>query len=149
VTPSPAIAEFVAAWESCSLVPYLDPVGLLTIGYGHRIPVGGDRSPITQDEANTLLANDLTMTMRGISMYVSADWTQQQADAICSLAFNCGVRAIAHSHLVALFNDGQTALAAEQFLVWDHANGEVLSGLANRRKAEQAIFYFGDYSGKP
>ena len=147
--PSSDLVTFVQGWESCSLVPYLDPVGLLTIGYGHRIPVGGDRSPITQEEANQLLLNDLAATMRGLSMFVSADWNQQQADALCSLAYNCGVHAIGNSHLMALFNEGSTGLAAEQFLAWDHAGGVEVAGLLNRRKAEQAIFYFNDYSGRP
>jgi lysozyme len=149
MTPSIDLTNFVAGWESCSLAPYLDPVGLVTIGYGHRIPVGGDRSPITQDQANALLAQDLTNTMRGLSLYVSTDWNQQQADALTSLAFNCGVPAIAHSHLMALFNWPDLEGASEQFLVWDHTNGHVVPGLLKRRYAEQAIFLNADYSDRP
>jgi lysozyme len=149
MTPSADLIQFVSGWESCQLTPYLDPVGLPTIGYGHRLPPGASRDPITQDEAATILATDLSATMRGLSMAVSADWSQQQADALCDLAFNCGVHAIANSHLMALFNTGDDAGALAQFLVWDHAGGGVSSGLLKRRLAEQAIFTRGDYSGRP
>src|SRR5271166_6985914 len=116
--PTVALIDFVAAWESCSLTAYQDPVGLWTIGYGHLIPPGGSREPITQEEANQLLANDLVASMRGISMWVSADWNQQQADALCSLAFNCGVQAIGNSHLISLFNSGDNEGAAQEFPRW-------------------------------
>ena len=149
MAPSDALVAFVAAWESCSLSPYLDPAGLVTIGYGHRIPVGGDRSSITQDEANQLLQQDLGASMRSLMLYVTADWNQQQADALCSLAFNCGGVAIGNSHLVALFNDGDEDGACEQFVRWDHINGTVSDGLLKRRVSEQAIFANNDYSGRP
>jgi lysozyme len=149
MAPSTDLVEFVKGWESCSLAPYLDAVGLLTVGYGHRIPVGGDRTPITQQEADAMLAMDLDTTMRGIASEVNVAWTQQQADALCSLAYNCGVTAIINSHLMALFNAGKVAQAAEEFMRWDHAGGRIMDGLTKRRKAEQGIFYFGDYSGRP
>jgi len=147
--PSDALTSFVAAWESCSLSPYLDPVGLLTIGYGHRIPVGGDRSSITEPQAHALLAQDLANAMRGLMMYVTVDWSQQQADALCSLAFNCGGTAIGNSHLMALYNQDDWTGVAIEWLRWDHANGSVEPGLLDRRKAELAIFEDNDYSGRP
>lgn len=144
------MVTFVAAWEGCSLTAYRDPVGIWTIGYGHKVPLGGSRDPISQQEATDLLQADLGATMRGLMMYINSDIDpkQNEADAICSLAFNVGVNAVSNSHLLYLYNEGLNGSAAMEFPRWNGAGGQVLPGLVKRRAAEQQIFLYGTYDGR-
>ena len=84
-------------------------------------------------------------------MYVTCDPTQQQYDAILSLAYNEGVSAIGHSTLMQHLNDGDPAGASYQFPKWVYANDPVSHlmvvqpGLVKRRAAERNIFDYGTY----
>lgn len=153
MTPSELLIAFVQGWEQCRLEPYLDDAGHWTVGWGHLLPPSDMRGELTQPQADTLLVDDLNATSRGLSFHVSSDPSQQQWDAMVSLAYNEGVRAIANSTLLAHVNASEWEEAAYQFPKWcyEHRDGQLVmsAGLAKRRMAERAIFTDGDYSGRP
>ena len=65
--------------------------------------------------------------------------TQNQFDALVSLTYNIGSGAFNNSTLLKL-NKGDYQGAADQFLVWNKADGKVMKGLVRRREAERALF---------
>jgi lysozyme len=139
--------QMIENWEGDQLTAYRDPVGVLTIGYGHT---GSDVIPgltITEDQADVLLTNDLHKFELAVNALCgSAPTTQNQFDALVSFAFNLGAAALKTSTLLALHLAGNYPDAADEFLKWDHAGGEVLPGLLARRQGEAAVYLTGTYS---
>jgi lysozyme len=149
VNYSPELVDFVKAWESCRLIPYLDVVNIWTCGYGHVLKPADPHEEWTQQYADAKLEEDLDTTGGFLQGYMTRDASQQQFDALLSLAFNCGVGAIGKSALMAMFNRGENDACADRFRLWDHAGGHEVHGLERRREAERAIFLNGDYGGRP
>lgn len=79
-----------------------------------------------------------------LAPHLSRTPTVNQAAALLSLAYNIGAGALSTSLLLAKFNAGDMAGAAEEFPRWDKARiGGVLkplAGLAARRRRERALF---------
>lgn len=131
--------ELIKRFEGCRLSAYLDAVGVPTIGYGSTEGVTmGDT--ITQDEAETLLLEDLARFERCVTDAVKVPIDQNAFDALVSFAFNVGCGALEKSTLLKLLNAGDHKAAAEQFKRWDKAGGNALAGLTKRRAAEAALF---------
>lgn len=148
MTPSPELVAFVAAWEDFRQYAYLDMVGVPTIGYGFTRGVQmGDT--MTRAEADARLAATLADYWARLQPFLTREPSQQQADALTSIAYNCGVDAIGNSGLVARFNEGDDDGVCERFLRWSRAGGRVVPGLLRRRQAEVAIYQRGDYSWLP
>jgi lysozyme len=135
--------------------PYLDPVGIWTIGWGHAISVGGrflrgkenrkaarDLYPggITLEQAEELLRGDLLDTCRDVAALAKVPLTENQFAALVSFAFNCGSGNLAKSTLLKKLNQADHAGAAAEFPRWNKAGGKVLAGLTRRREAEAALF---------
>jgi lysozyme len=135
--------------------PYLDPVGIWTIGWGHAISVGGqllrgkekrkaarDLYPggITLEQAELLLRGDLLDTCRDVAALIKVPLTDNQFAALVSFAFNCGGGNLAKSTLLKKLNQGDYAGAAAEFGRWNKAGGKVLAGLTRRREAEAELF---------
>jgi lysozyme len=129
-----------AKFEGCSLTAYQDMVGVWTIGYGHT---GRDVLPgltITQDQANALLASDIAGAAAYVNQIVTTALQQNQFDALVDFVFNLGRAAFGGSTMLKQLNAGDFAAAADQFVLWDHAGGQVVRGLLLRRQAEAAMF---------
>jgi lysozyme len=149
VKASSDLLAFVKAWEGCVLKPYADSAGYMTVGYGHKLPVHASRDEITQAQADAYLESDIERTCVGLDLCVPAETAQREFDALVSLAFNVGVRAVRDSTLLKRLSEGDVIAAAAEFPKWAHAAGKVVDGILKRRYAEQAIFQDGDYSGRP
>jgi hypothetical protein len=65
---------------------------------------------------------------------------QNQFDALVSFAYNVGIGALSSSTMLKKIKSGNMVGAADEFLRWVNAGGEVLEGLVNRRKDERALF---------
>jgi len=127
-------------FEGCRLTAYQDVVGVWTIGYGETKDVYPGMT-ITQDQAEAMLRTRIAQDFEpGVLVALSRQPTQQQFDAMVSLAYNIGTGAFGKSTLVRKFNAGDMQGAADQFLVWNRAGGKVVSGLVRRREAERALF---------
>lgn len=138
-----------------NLDPYLDPVGIWTIGYGHAIRAGGrflrgekDRARatalypngLTRAQAETLLAADALDTARDVEAIVPTTANDHQFGALVSFAFNAGASALATSTLLRKFKAGDAGGAAKEFERWVKAGNTTLLGLVRRRQAEAALF---------
>lgn len=127
-------------FEGFRAAPYQCQAGVWTIGYGHTKGVKKETLLVTESEANTLLAADLSATERSIARLVYKPLTQPQFDALCSFTFNLGGGALQRSSLRMALNRGDYESAANQFLRWTWAGGVKRAGLLHRRKAERALF---------
>ena len=136
--------EFIRQLEGEKLTAYPDIVGIWTIGVGHTGFVDGKPvargMAITKEKSKEILTADLKRFESAVNDAVKVTLTQNQFDALVSLAFNIGEGAFARSMLVNKLNAGDKKGAAEQFLVWKNAGGRVSQGLLNRRQKEKAMF---------
>ena len=146
--------ELMKFFEGDRLEAYKDGGGILTIGRGHTRFAEGFAIiglTLTPEQVEKLFAWDLAPDETDVSEMVGVQ-PQYRFDAILSLAFNVGVPAVKSSTLLKLLRRGSMALAAEEFLKWDHGGGIEVAGLLNRRKAERRLFlgeaWFRDEEGK-
>lgn len=127
-------------FEGCRLVAYRDPVGIVTIGYGHTGPDVRVGMVITQNQADALLGEDLAHCAAAVRPLVAVDLADHQFSALVSLAYNVGTHALHKSTLLRLLNRADYWGAANQFSVWNRAGGQVFNGLVLRRSAERDLF---------
>ena len=135
--------------------PYLDPVGIWTIGWGHAITFQGrflkgeaDRAQvlalypqgITMAQAQSLLQSDLMNAGRDVSSVVSVALNDNQFGALTSFTFNLGIGNLKSSTLLKKLNQGDYQGAADEFGRWVMADGKPFPGLVKRRAAERALF---------
>lgn len=127
-------------FEGCKLVPYLCPAGKPTIGIGHVIQASESFSTITLQEAMDLFFKDLAPIEVAITRALKMDIMQCEFDALCSFAFNLGIRALLGSTLFKLLNKGCIIEAADEFARWNKVAGKPMAGLTLRRQAEKDLF---------
>lgn len=144
---SEAGLALIKRFEGCSLVAYPDPAtggAPWTIGFGWTQPVDGvavhPGMVISMVKAEELLRRGGVSYEHALNKLIKVPVTQNQFDALVSLAYNIGTRAFSTSTLLRLLNQRDYAGAADQFLRWDKANGKVMPGLTRRRYAERAVF---------
>ena len=141
--------------STANLDPYLDPIGIWTIGWGHAIVVGKDflrgkqnrarafalyPGGLTIPEAETLLRADVMDKCRDVDSLVKVSLNDNQYAAIVSFTFNLGIGNLKQSTLLKKVNAGDFAGAANEFAKWNKAGGKVLAGLTRRRAAEAELF---------
>lgn len=131
--------DLIKSFEGCKLKSYLCSAGVLTIGYGHTGGVKPEQT-ITQEQADSLLKEDLVKFEVVVNRLLKAEVSQNQYDALVSFAFNCGEGNLAKSTLLKLVNEGKHREAGVQFLRWNKAAGVVVAGLTRRRQAEKELF---------
>lgn len=130
--------------EGCRCQAYQDQAGVWTIGYGHTGPDVHAGLVITPQQAEALLAQDVSKAAACINNSVSVALSQDEFDALVDFAFNIGVGAFEKSTMLVDLNDSNFTAAAQQFELWDHAGGQVVAGLLNRRNQEAALFETSD-----
>ena len=139
----------IARREGNKLKAYKDSVGIWTIGVGHTTAAGLPKVAaglvITAAQSDEILSRDLAKFENAVNGAVKVPLSQNQFDALVSLAFNIGGGAFAKSTLVRKLNKGDYRGAADSFMNWNKAGGKVLDGLTKRRNEERAQFL----SGKP
>lgn len=133
----------IEAFEGLFLHPYQDSVGVWTIGYGHTTAAGGmpvtrSTPPITAEQADALLGEDLARVEANVIRCITASMTQGEFDALVSFDFNTG--ALKRSSIDDAFNAGHKDKATQVLLLYNHAGGKVLAGLTRRREAEKLLF---------
>lgn len=141
---SAAGRKAIAKHEGNKLEAYLCPAGVWTIGVGHTAGAGLPHPKagmkITAEESDEILSRDLVTFEKAVLKAVKVPLTQNQFDALVSLAFNIGAGAFAKSTLVRKLNAGDYKGASAQFDVWNKAGGSVMKGLVSRRASERALF---------
>ncbi|MBU6229460.1 MAG: lysozyme [Cyanobacteria bacterium REEB459] len=120
-----------------------------TIGYGHTSAAGPPPVypglTITVAEAETILKRDLEKFERSVNQVVTRTPSSDQFSAMVSFAFNAGTNSLRDSTLLKKHNAGDFAGAADEFLRWVYAGGQIMPGLQRRRKAERALYLSQDY----
>jgi len=132
--------DLVKEFEELRLEPYLDPVGIPTIGWGHTAGVTMEMGAIDYDKAEEFLRIDLRDAEHGVDAFVDVELTQGQYDALVSFTFNVGVGNLRISTLARKLNDKDYSGASKEFLRWVFARGKRLKGLERRRRAEMELF---------
>lgn len=131
--------------------PYLDAVGVPTIGYGSTKYENGKKvtmqdAPITEARASQLLANTLVDYENAVLKALKVKVNQNQFDALVSFAYNVGAFGMAGSTLLKKINAGiiDTETITYWFGVWNKGTIKgkkvVLPGLVTRRKKEANLF---------
>lgn len=132
-------------FEGCRLTAYKCPAGIWTIGYGHTGYVSGKKikegMTITQQGADTLLSQDISLFVKAVNASLTGTITQNQFDALVSFAYNIGINAFKISTLLKLVNQKKFNLIHDEFLKWDKVNKKSCEGLKNRRIKESELFY--------
>lgn len=128
---------------------YLDPVGIPTIGYGHRVwPDERARfqgRTLSEDEATELMRTDLALAsgeVDRLTAFADTSLADYQRDALTSFTFNLGAKRFEGSTLRQTVLHGKPQEAARQFIRWIYAGDKVQGGLVKRRHAE-AVWYLG------
>jgi lysozyme len=138
--------RLIAKYEGFRREPYLDAVGVPTIGYGNTFytdnrKVSMQDKPITEEQGRTLL-KEIVKTFEKDVLKVVPKLNQNQFDAVVSLVYNIGIGNFNSSTLLKRIkanpNDPDIKY---QFSRWNKAGGKELLGLTRRRK-EEADLYF-------
>lgn len=138
-----------------NLDPYLDPLGIWSIGWGHAIRYNGRllrgaadaalakslfSSGITLAEAESLLVDDVRLD----EIYLNGvlpGLTQCEFDAVCSFVFNVGIGNFDDSTLLRKLKAGDKSGASREFGRWiygtdEHGKKIALPGQVTRRATE-------------
>lgn len=129
----------IKSFEQCRLTAYQDQRGIWTVGWGHTGPAVTAQSVCSQADADTWLVQDTYAAQKAVTRSVDIALTQNQFDALVSFTFNVGAGNFSSSTLLRYVNAGVPA-AADEFLRWDHVDGQTSAGLLRRRQAERALF---------
>jgi lysozyme len=142
---SPNGIKFLVKEEGMILHPYLDAVGIPTIGVGCTYYTDGTRvkmtdPPITEEDAILLFRNVLKHYETTVWSSTRDDINQNQFDALVSLCFNIGAGALKSSTVLKRVNkDPSDPLIHDAFLMWKNAGGKPI--LLKRRKRESALYF--------
>lgn len=130
--------ELIKRFEGLRLKAYKCPAGVWTIGWGHTKDVKAGQE-ITEHQAEAILDVDLDAYESAVEELCPGA-NENQFAALVSFAFNLGVNALTKSTLRRKYLAGDAEGAANEFLKWTRAGGNVLAGLVKRRKAERDLF---------
>ncbi|WP_431210457.1 lysozyme [Puia sp. P3] len=151
MAPSGNCIDLIKSQEGLVLHPYLDQASVPTIGYGTTRYPGGAHvtmkdGPITQQQAENYLHNDLQDTGVAVNAMVPQGLNQNQFDALVDFAYNVGTGALHGSTLLKLVkaNSADPSIG-DAFQMWDkiHVDGKLVvnDGLLKRRKAEAELYF--------
>ena len=93
---------------------------------------------ITEQQAETLLREDLKYFERAVSELIDVSLLQQEFDATVSFTFNCGKGSLQESTFRKRINKGEhkPTCFREEFPKWVNGANGPLPGLVRRRDAE-------------
>lgn len=127
--------SLIARYEGLVQKPYRDPVGILTVCYGHT---GKDieQRRYSKAECTAMLQKDI---QRHVPKCLTVPLTEMQQAAFVSLAYNIGVGAFCKSPAFKAAQSGDMATACKKIELHRKAGGKVLPGLVKRRAFERAL----------
>lgn len=139
--------NLVKKFEGFYPTPYFDIAGVKTLGYGMTSKEIAGLSSVTEKQASNMLEHLLNnkyalpikndLDKRGVKL------TQNQFDALVSMAYNIGVGGVLGSTLYKNICNGirDKATITANFQAWSKANGKIVSGLYRRRTEEAEMFF--------
>jgi len=136
--------DLIKHFEGFISKPYLCPAGVATIGYGSTKYVDGKKVKLNdkatnENEATLLLKNTLTIYENIVNKKVKVQLKQSQFDALVSHTYNTG----GSNTLFNLINNEANAESIKKWFETKYisANGKLLKGLVERRKAESKLYF--------
>ena len=136
--------SLIKKFEGCELKAYRCAANVLTIGYGSTKGVTEDME-ITQEEAESLLQEEMHEYEGYINDMVKVPLEQHQFDSMVSWVFNLGSGNLSSSTLLKKLNNSEYDEVPAQIRRWNKAGGKVLDGLIRRREAEAKMFMNEDW----
>lgn len=149
---SDACIDLIKRYEGFSAKMYYEN-GYWYVGYGSQVAKDAYPDGVTEEEATELVRGELataeaainrTATQYGLAL------TQGQFDALVDFTFTLGDSWLRGTNLLIKLVRGDVELSSREtvraFGVWSHVGGAVLSGLAERRLEEAALYLYGDAS---
>ncbi len=141
-------------FESCKLRPYLDAIGLPTIGWGTTVYDNGAKvslrdAAITQKRADELLEKDLVKFSEQVKKLLKVELTDDQFSALVVFTYNVGGGNLEDSTLLKKINKNpKDETIGGEFGRWNKAkvNGKLtpLLGLTRRRLSERKLYMEGE-----
>jgi lysozyme len=124
--------------------------GKITVGWGHAEPAKKSHykkgQVITREEAKKLLQKDLSDAADGVRR-IFKEWkekgierkiTQDQFDALVSMAYNMGITGLRHSEVIQHIKKGDYKTAGES--IKKQSLSKKFTGLESRREREADLF---------
>jgi len=146
---SAELIDFVKSYEGFSAIAYDDSTGVIAIGYGTTRKDYVALGSITEIQATQFLKEEINDMAKQIKSNLDSKGVvlnQNQFDALCSFAYNCGVGALFGSTLYKrILNGVRDSSLKDNFTAWSKAGGKTMQGLINRRIEEYQIFTNADY----
>lgn len=146
--------NLIKSFEGFSAKAYhdkIDPPNVDTIGYGtiqypptylggKRVKVGDP--DITIDQAVEFLTWEVDLKTKFVDDLIIDTLTENQFGALISFAYNLGEGALKGSTLRKKVNSNPAdPTIRQEFLKWDMASGQHVSGLQRRRQAEADLYF--------
>jgi len=136
----------LAGHEGVCLSPYLDSVGVWTIGIGAtrtEIPnLNGSHKDITMEEALELYKKSIVRYSNAINKALKANVSQEQFDALVSICYNIGTGGASNSTFMRRINDGHSLVSIGAAIkMWNKPKE-----IKPRRAKEALLFETGKYS---
>ncbi|CAA7260623.1 unnamed protein product [Cyclocybe aegerita] len=147
--PNAVTLSLIKEFEGFEPAPAPDPIGLPTVGFGHKCQQSGCAEvpfsfPLSQSTATSLLASDAQTFVDCLHAALGDNvmLNDNQFGALTAFAFNVGCGAVRKSTLLRRLNAGEGAdtVASQELPKFNKAGGKVLAGLTRRRAAEVALF---------
>lgn len=132
--------DLIKSFEGLRLEAYQDSVGIWTIGFGSTGPEIVKGLKWTREQADSRLEEDVYKFEKGVAACVKVKLNTNQFSALVCFSYNVGTGSLQKSTLLKKLNAGDMASAADEFLRWNKAGGQVLTGLTRRRIAERELF---------
>ena len=130
--------------------PYIDPVGIPTIGIGSIWRLDGvtrvtmQDPPITKAECYERMDAELQRKcVPALALYVTVQLHPFSEGALLSFMYNCGTGAFKASGIRRAVNERRWSDVPGELAKWRMGGGRVLPGLVRRRKAEADLFMRG------
>lgn len=149
-------ADMMKRYEGFKSAPYIDMVGVATIGYGNTYYPDGRKVRMTDAHLTELQAAKLKQDIINLDFasgvnkifadeIASGKLNQNMFDALVSLAYNIGIGALSKSKSVTgNIKKGNYKAAADGFLLWDKGTIkgklQAINGLTRRRTEERELF---------
>ena len=137
----------IAGHEGIVPMPYLDSVGVWTVGIGHAEVSGRPPNPrhmargvaLPMTEIFELFEADIAAFARDVDSAVDVPVVQHEFDALVSFHYNTG--GIRRASLTRRLNAYDRRGAADAFMMWRRP-----PEIMNRRHKEQTLFHTGSYT---
>ena len=117
--------ELIKSFEGFYSKPYLDPIGIPTIGYGatyypYKKKVTMKDKPLTEKEASDLLKEMMVTYENDVKRLVKIELNQNQFDALVSFTYNLGSANLGKSTLLKKVNANPCdKTIRDEFLKWN------------------------------